>query len=405
MTTLPSPQDSSERISTRDSRRLSIVPFVISLFIYGIGLQLLSLWQSHVITHVDYRAMYSAGVLVRTDPLHLFDISRQNAVQNALISRGDVPIPFFHPSYEAFLYAPFSLLNYHNSFRAFQVFNLFALLLCFLVGRNYFSDTIPFLQPRPGLMFFPFIPLFAAFAGGQDSVVVLLLLCCAFTCLRSGHKQCAGMVTALALFKFQFVLIIGLLLITRWGKRFAIGFMTTAIVLAALSIVIVGPSGAVQYLHVLERASLFRDQGSEAQLQMAIHPLAMTNLNALFFAAGTRYLAPQIALIVVGLASICLLGWSIRKLSLVNDETAFSIAVLCGLLISGHLYIHDLSLLLIPLALIGSLYPRSRLACYCVPALVFLFGQANATFLVSIPLLIFTLSVLLTSRQPEAMRV
>ena len=374
----------------------SILPFLTLWLIYGIGVLMLDIGHSNFITHVDYRALYSAGVLVRIDPHHLFDISRQNEVQNTYISHGEIPIPFFHPSYEALVYAPFSLLPYQTSFRLFQVFNLLLFLLCFLIGRTYFSATIPIFQPRPGLLFFPFVPLLAVFLGGQDSILALLLLCITFTCLQSGRREWAGAVTALALFKFQFVLVIGMLLASRWGRRFGVAFAITAAALCVVSAVIVGPSGVMQYMGVLGKASLFKDQGSDAQLQMAIHPLAMMNLNALLFAMGTRYLTPQIAFAITALISLCLFAWAMRRMrvSSSSDATAFSIAILCGLLVSGHLYIHDVSLLLLPFALVGARYPRLMFACYCVSAFVFLFENANANFLVSIPLLIFAITLL-----------
>lgn len=374
-----------------------IRPFLTTWLIFGIGILLLTSWQSETSTHVDFRAMYSAGILVRTDPHNLFDIARQNEVQSAFISKGNTAIPYFHPSYEALLYEPFARLTYQNALRFFQVFSLVLLIGCFLVLPDLYSEVIPFIQPRPGLMFFAFIPIVATLLGGQDSIVILLLLSIAWACLRSEMPGWAGFVTALALFKFQFVLVIGILLAIRWGKRFAISFAATAAALCALSVAIVGRTGTMQYIQVLRWASLSSNQGSEMQLMMAVHPLAMTNLYAVLYAAGTRFLSPHIAAAVIGFVSLVLLAGSARCMSKssMGDGTAFSLAILCGLSVSGHLYIHDVSLLLLPLALVGSRHRRLMAACYCAPTVAFFTGNAQLNFIVAIPLLLLTVSVLI----------
>ena len=340
--------------------------------------------------------MYSAGVLVRTDPHQLFNIARQNEIQNELISRGDRAIPFFHPSYEALIFAPFSLTSYRVSYHVFQAFNLVLILLCFLVGRRHFSVTVPFIQPRPGLMFFPFFPVFAACVGVQDSLVLLLILFLTTICLEEKRIALAGAVAALALFKFQIVLIVGILLAFRWKKRFALSFLATAAILALISVAITGLSGTEQFLEVLRQASLVHDQSEAAQSFFAIYPLAMVNLNALLFAAGTRYLSSHAAAVVVGAISFVLFVWCSRRVidKRVDDGCAISIAILCGVLVSGHLYIHDVSLLLLPFALIGRQFPRLVLACYSLPVFAFLTGSANATFLVVIPVIVLILALL-----------
>lgn len=60
------------------------------------------------------------------------------------------------------------------------------------------------------------------------------------------------------------------------------------------------------FIEILQRASLLNDQSQDAQIYMAIHPLAMVNLNALLFAAGTRYLQPHLAALITPALSLAL---------------------------------------------------------------------------------------------------
>jgi hypothetical protein len=98
----------------------------------------------------------------------------------------------------------------------------------------------------------------------------------------------------------------------------------------------------------------------------------------------------------VGAVSFVLFAWCSRRVidKRVDDGCAVSIAILCGVLVSGHLYIHDVSLLLLPFALIGRYFPRLVLACYSLPVFAFLTGFANATFLVVIPVIVLTWALL-----------
>ena len=51
----------------------------------------------------------------------MYDLALQEQAQHALTSGF---MPFYHPSYEALLFAPFSLLNYHSAYLSFLAFGM-----------------------------------------------------------------------------------------------------------------------------------------------------------------------------------------------------------------------------------------------------------------------------------------
>src|SRR5689334_14382163 len=60
--------------------------------------------------HFDFRAYYSAGLMVRTGQIsNLYDYGTQKRVQDQTFHAEGVALPFTHPAYEALFYVPLSL--------------------------------------------------------------------------------------------------------------------------------------------------------------------------------------------------------------------------------------------------------------------------------------------------------
>jgi hypothetical protein len=116
----------------------------------------------------------------------------------------------------------------------------------------------------------------------------------------------------------------------------------------------------------------------------------MPNINGLLYMLGTRALNAHLAFVLVSAASLGLLFWCIllaRKAQ--RENTAFAIAILCGMLVSNHLYIHDLTLLLLPIALVGRKHPKIVFALYALPPTLFMFAGSSSFPLLSVPMLAF----------------
>lgn len=380
----------------------SVRPFILAWCICLIIMELLGAGfdRSGLNASFDFRAFYSAGYLMRTHPSQLYDLTQQDRVQEALITTNGF-MPFYHPSYEALLFAPFSFLNYRSAYLAFIGFNMLLLMAAFFAARPVFSSVIPLLQPRPGLMFFAFVPLLAALMQGQDSILLLLLCCLAWRRMEAGKDASAGFLLALALFKFQIIIPIVVLIAIRRNWRFAVGFLVTAAGIVCLCIAAVGGTGVESLVEILSGAITATNKGNAlAQHAMSIHPSAMPNIAGFLYACGTRFVSPHVSLAITGVCSFLLLGWAARILRQCEWQVAFSVAVLCGLLVSYHLLLHDVTLALLPLALLtGRTQRYLLLAVIGLPVVLVQMGS-NWLFLLALPLGAMLAYASISSREP-----
>jgi hypothetical protein len=182
---------------------------------------------------------------------------------------------------------------------------------------------------------------------------------------------------------------IAIFIARRRGWRFCAGFLAGAAGVVAVSLALVGRAGVASLLHLLSAGTLSGSQDALAQASMAIYPLAMPNLFGLFYASGTRHLSPHLAFAAVLVCSAALFLWCVYRVRREPEDTvAFAIAILCSVLVSYHLYLHDATLLLLPIALLAH---RTRfwigVVCYWLPAILFLVGGPDSFFLLAIPAL------------------
>lgn len=346
----------------------------------------------------DYRSFYAAGYLARTAPGSLYDLARQTQVQSALISPG-IALPFFHPAYEALLYAPLSLLQYRASYKVFLIFNAGLLLLILRTLTELSTARGDFLRRHPGLILFAYIPVVMALLQGQDSVLFLLLCCVAWRLVNNDADLAAGCVLGLCLFRFQLVLPLVFVLALRRGWPLLAGFLLSGAGVTSISVVMVGRAGNSALFTLLSSGSLIQNKSLAVQQAMAIHPLAMPNLFGLLYAAGSASLASREATGLVLLVSATMLGmgtWLSQRLTRTSD--VFAVAVLCSILLSYHLYLHDLTLLIVPFALLqsrASFYLGTLV--YALSAVLFFYIGASWYFVLAVPVLLLLMSAL----QPE----
>ena len=369
---------------------LKVRPFILGWCICLVVMELFGAGfaRSGINTSFDFRSFYTAGYLVRTHPSQLYDLTQQERLQDALVSPRKDVLAFYHPSYETLMYAPFSLLNYGPAYLAFIAFNMLLLLASLFVTRPVFSSELPWLKSRPWLMFFLFIPLLIAVAHGQDSVLLLLLCCITWRQLESGKDLSAGCILALALFKFQIVLPIAVLIVVRRGWRFATGFLVASAGVLLVCLAIGGPAGMTHYVRLLLGATSAIDKSALAQQRLSVFPWAMPNLAGLLYACGARFLRSPAAFdALIGACALGVFAWCARMVRRRDEKVAFSIAILCGLLVSYHLYIYDLTPLLLAGALLAGRAQRYLvLALFGLPVVLLLFGS-NSFFLMALPVL------------------
>ncbi len=320
----------------------------------------------------DFRSLYAAGYLSTHHPGQLYSVAAQEEAQSTLDPSAKGVLPFVHLSYEALLYAPLTVAGYQVAYTCCLMVNLLLLLACFFTARDLFSRVIPLWQPRPGLALFVFLPVYFTLLQGQDSLLLLLICCLTLRCMLDDKPGLAGAILALALFKFQIALPLAGLLAVRRGWRVLGGFVPATGVLVAGSLALAGTRNMAELRALLIACTLGPDAGSSAQTLVYVHPAAMPNLMGFVFTLLGTHVSGSLTAGLVVLLSLATLGWSGWRMRRITDESeAFGIAILATVLVSYHLYLHDATLLLIPLALWGQRSAGALLMGAPLPLMLF----------------------------------
>ena len=379
---------------------LSVVALFLSSAFSGQG----SLSNLFEVGNVDLRNTYVAGYMVRTGHgPEIYDAGAQNMFQNELVSRADLPIPFIRPAYQALFYVPLSLLPFRTAYFTFLAFNLALLLFCMQLLRPYMSNLARVDFRLPSLMFV-FFPITVTLLQGQDSIILLALLAGALICIQRNREYMAGVLVALGLFKFQFVIPIFLLFLAWRRWRFSAAFVCTSAALAGISIWILGMTQSIRYLHILIGiGSSLGFSAASAPGFSAGAPLAMNLMANLHGALYTilKGSSSVLPLTVAASAATLILVASRRP----RGIDALLIAIPASALVSYYMYIHDVSILVVPVAVMldrlvgaakegrpfGRLQTVTTMLMFQAPTLLILaLGQF---WVVSLPLLAFTFAI------------
>jgi hypothetical protein len=366
--------------------------------------------------YVDFRHLYTAGYMARTGHAHeLYDYHAQKAFQDELVSPFPIATPFIRPAYQALVFAPFSLLGYRAAYYAFLVFNLVLLGIAFRFLRPQMDNLAKVYQWLPAAMVLSFIPVGVALMQGQDSIVLLTLLAGAAAALERDRDWTAGLLVGLGLFKFQIVIPIALLFLIWRRWRFSAGFALSAALAGSVSFWLVGFAESEIYVRSLVSMNLagipavnqFRfpiPRGQMANLSGLIFGLANAHLSEFWMKAGTVAASALVLLLVAAIAH----GKQRRA-------DALLIAITASTVVSYYLLLHDLSVLLIPVALTlnrcigaeatgdmsGRFAARTSALMFIVPAsMAFI---PSRFYLVSLPLLAFLCAISVASPTYQAL--
>jgi hypothetical protein len=317
-----------------------------------------AIWQDRATitsAHGDFLIFYSGAEILRDDnAANLYDLRLQERYQSRfnIKIRGGA-LPYNHPAYQLLIFLPLARLDYPTAFLIWGAMNCF-----FLIGIG--KLLLPYVDGKNrgvcASLLFGFFPVAAALWQGQDSILTAFLFAATFVSLKRGRDGLAGCLIALGLYKPHLVIPLAAMFIYTRRWRAVLGFAVTGAALALLSTVMVGWRGTVGYWGLLSWI---------AENNYSIDPMKMANLRGLL-----EYLitAAVPAVIVQGLivaASIAVLVWALSawKGKFVRDNPMFDLKfaqlVVVTLLLSYHLYVHDLSLLALGLIIMlnGALSP------------------------------------------------
>ena len=334
----------------------------------------------------DFTAFYTAGTLLRESRGdQIYNARAQEEAQQAFATDSDIrqgPLPYIHPPYEALLFLPLTFLPYREAFVVWDALNLCMLLAISLMVRR----TLPLLQPIPlwewVLALLAFFPVFANFLQGQDAILMLLLLVLSFRALDSKSGFIPGCWLGLAVFRFHLVIPLVLILGLWRHRKILVGFATVASAAMLLSLTIVGRRAALEYPAYIWHWTSLPGFG---KMPSSLMP------NLLGLVTGwplpERARVPLSWGVLAGSAALLIAVARMRNLgkdrNLNSDRSllnlSFACAVIAAVLVGYNTGAYDLSLLILPIALIvnhwlgalSELPPaRTRLILPCLPLLI-----------------------------------
>jgi len=295
-----------------------------------IGIQIPA-WVSFLLSpemrwRADFRAYYVAGSILRAGQAsHLYDVASDNLTS-----------AFIHPAYEAVLYLPLSFLSIGAAHVIWAAINF---VLIFVLCRTL-SEHIPNLRALlpwlPAALTFSFVPIGHTLMQGQDSLLLALLFAIALTKLHKEHLFTAGILVGLGAFRFQFLIPLIVLFALWRGWRILLSVMVSGGAALLASCALVGIRAQVHYFSVLRELA---DPSRQAVTHMA-------NIRAVMTAAGLG----SVTLVVLVSAGILIaIAWMGRAMSW---SSRLLLAICAGCLLSYHFFLHDLSILIIPILVV-----------------------------------------------------
>lgn len=301
----------------------------------------------------DFTVFYTAGKVVREGlGSELYEPGTQKQVQREFATDTDIrqgALPYIHPPFELLVFLPLTFLPYRAAFVTWNLVNLGLLagVMWLLKGSVAWMKGIPvWLLVLASLAFFP---VFANFHQGQDAILLLGFVVLGFRAWERGEEFAAGCWLGLGVFKYHLILPLVLVLAIWKGRKLAMGFGVVTAAAALVSVGIVGWHGALRYPVYVWRVVSEPAYGGIPARQLP---------NVLGLAAGWP-VTPSGGLIIQLIVLVCTLGLLavvVRLRGLAPDHRlsrlAFACLVIVALLIGYSTNSYDLSLLVLPLALV-----------------------------------------------------
>jgi hypothetical protein len=330
---------------------------------------------------IDFISFYTAGRIARSgDYAHLYDLQTQREIQSKLIPPDTFVggVSFFnHPPYLAPLLSIITSDDYIKSYMVWTAIIACMLFLCFLIIYHFLLsegwDRISAILCGANSVLF--YPLLLSFLKGQDTAFILCGLLLWMFGLLKGKEFVSGLGLALATLSPPIAGALALPLIC--SRRKAGGWFCLAfIVLATISLGLVGYKGMLDFLHLLFLSS--QGQG------FSLNPTKMFNFLGLLLRGLPTFNVDIVyklawSATILSLIATCWLCWG--KRTLLQTEY-ISLVVVMATFTSPHLHSHSLGYLLLPLIGLSNLLwkqtnNRARIAAVLLIPITSLLMEAS----------------------------
>jgi hypothetical protein len=304
---------------------------------------------------IDFTPTLVGATIIRDGQGHLlYDHDAQYEAQGRVLAPyRDVTdgtlLPYIHPPFEALAFAPLLMLPYALLYALWSIATLAAaggaIALLWRVAPP--AGTLRWIALAAAASY---SPLYQALWLGQTTPLILLGLCGTYAALRSGHQGRAGLALALLVLKPQILVAAALICIVQraWKALLVCAGVLGVATIAAMPWL--GPLWPLDYARFLRGMEHWSGTRFE-------YPYAMYNWRgfAIQLTGTPGLLATALALATV--AALLAIGWRSLRRTPAQGDTATSARTaplpwaagcLVAVLVTPHLYVHDLALLIFP---------------------------------------------------------
>lgn len=360
----------------------------------------------------DFGALYTGALMVRQGKAaRLYDLSAQTRIQEALFKRKGLLL-YAYPPLVAALFAPVTLFSYRVAYVVWGGINV--VLWALFVSLRRKIGMKPGMSGDLFILSFLFCPFWVALIEGQVSIFMLMVFALTFVRLRRSADYSSGLILGLGLLKFQDVLPLAVIFLLRRKWKFMAGLLTTGTILGFVSVAIVGAGGARSYVALLTDIVTHPNRALYATVRSSNMPTIGALVTALLPRTPGGSWIPVATTLALSGALIFFLARSWNKVDGQGGQTSlklmFGAALSASLLISPHVNIHDLTAMLLAVALaISAPQWQGRSRCrtvltvaatvlYAFP-IYFLLAGRGESYLLAPVLAVFSLASICLARK------
>ena len=330
-------------------RRIFIIAGIASLSISYLGVWLRFIKDPVERTGSDFIAFYSAGRVAQEAGLkNVYDPLLQQEVQQDVVGFTLVPGQVLLYNHMPFLVPILQVIvndDYITSFYKWVAL----LIVVYLVGIAILNQGLKLTEidqnsiRLTSISGFLFLPVFFSLMNGQDTAILFLGMAIWTYGLISGKETFAGLGLSLTAVRPHIALVLAIPMFIRYRKVFW-GAVTGSVVLALLSVFLIGIEGTQKFIHIL-----FLSTGGEwyGMKENAMYNMIgmLTRLVPWLGAETIRSIGwVMYATLIVGL---CILWGRKREF----HPGQIGLTIILTLAFVPHLHFHDLAVLLIPVYL------------------------------------------------------
>ena len=296
----------------------------------------------------DFSAFLMGAYIIRYDtPSNLYTLNVQRDYLNQVIKpyiRDQVVLTYRNPPLLAILFLPFTFMEPKTAFKIYVALSAFIIAL----GAFILSEKLKLNLIVTTTMAFVFFPVISTLLTGQISSHLFLLLCLIYICILNNNFTWAGLLSSLLLLKPQHILLIPLLfLAVKLNKKYLISVVIGCVLFIVINTLIFGVHFLPEYIPYLLTSE---NHGMGADID---RNFSFMSLILLFTPNPVK---GAIALSAVVYSIFLLYYLKANK----NTEPLIISAFLVAFPSELHVILGDLTVLLIPIAILLSKYYHTK---------------------------------------------